>query len=312
MPNRDNLKALEDNISRVIVGKSEVIKLLLCALLADGHVLLEDMPGTGKTTLAKSLAASLGCSFGRIQFTPDLLPADITGLNVYDQKAQEFRFVQGPVFANILLADEINRATPRTQSALLEAMQEMQVTVDGKTYGLESPFMVIATQNPIETAGTYPLPEAQMDRFMMQLNIGLPDEAEEVSMLKRFEKDEPLKHLQPVLTGADVLQMREEVKEVFVHEDLLKYLVSLIHAIRKDARVRLPLSPRATLSLLYAMKAYAYLDGRDHALPDDVKKLALPVLSHRMLTYHVSSEKEEVVKDALNRVAVPTEDFTRR
>ncbi|MBR4168295.1 MAG: MoxR family ATPase [Lachnospiraceae bacterium] len=312
MPNQDNLNALENNISRVIVGKEEIIRLLITALLAGGHVLLEDLPGCGKTTLAKSLAASLGINFKRIQFTPDLLPADISGLNIYDQKAQEFRFVEGPVFANIVLADEINRATPRTQSALLEAMQEQQVTVDGKTYRLAAPFMVIATQNPIETAGTYPLPEAQTDRFMMQLSLGLPEEAEEVALLKRFEKDEPLSALQPVLTGEDILKMREEAAEVFVHEDLLKYIVSIVNAARADARVRLPLSPRATLTFLYALKAYAYVNGRDYVLPDDVKKLAGPVLAHRMLTYQQNSEKADVIADALAKITVPTEDFTRR
>lgn len=312
MPNQDNLNALENNISRVIVGKEEIIRLLITALLAGGHVLLEDLPGCGKTTLAKSLAASLGINFKRIQFTPDLLPADISGLNIYDQKAQEFRFVEGPVFANIVLADEINRATPRTQSALLEAMQEQQVTVDGKTYHLAAPFMVIATQNPIETAGTYPLPEAQTDRFMMQLSLGLPEEAEEVALLKRFEKDEPLSALQPVLTGEDILKMREEAAEVFVHEDLLKYIVSIVNAARADARVRLPLSPRATLTFLYALKAYAYVNGRDYVLPDDVKKLAGPVLAHRMLTYQQNSEKADVIADALAKITVPTEDFTRR
>ncbi|MCR4685436.1 MAG: MoxR family ATPase [Lachnospiraceae bacterium] len=312
MPNQDKLNALENNISRVIVGKEEIIRLLITALLAGGHVLLEDLPGCGKTTLAKSLAASLGINFKRIQFTPDLLPADISGLNIYDQKAQEFRFVEGPVFANIVLADEINRATPRTQSALLEAMQEQQVTVDGKTYRLAAPFMVIATQNPIETAGTYPLPEAQTDRFMMQLSLGLPEEAEEVALLKRFEKDEPLSALQPVLTGEDILKMREEAAEVFVHEDLLKYIVSIVNAARADARVRLPLSPRATLTFLYALKAYAYVNGRDYVLPDDVKKLAGPVLAHRMLTYQQNSEKADVIADALAKITVPTEDFTRR
>ncbi|MBO4901923.1 MAG: MoxR family ATPase [Lachnospiraceae bacterium] len=312
MADRKLLTQLNENIARVMIGKTEVIRLLLAALLADGHVLIEDLPGSGKTTLARSIAASLGCTFKRIQFTPDLLPADISGLNLYDQKAGEFRFLEGPVFTNILLADEINRATPRTQSALLEAMQEKQVTVDGKTYDLSAPFMVIATQNPIETAGTYPLPEAQLDRFMMQLSMGLPDKDEEVALLKRFEKDEPLSSLQPVLTGEDVLQMREEVKQVYVHDDLLAYIVSIVDSARKDDRVRMPLSPRATLSFLHALKAYAYVDGRDHVLPDDVKKLAVPVLSHRMLTYHQNSERSEVIDAALSKTTVPSEDFTRR
>ncbi|MBP5383847.1 MAG: MoxR family ATPase [Lachnospiraceae bacterium] len=312
MQSREMLTRLEDNIAKVIVGKKEIVRMLLSALLSGGHVLLEDVPGTGKTTLAKCLAASLGCDFKRIQFTPDLLPADVCGLNLYDQKEQEFRFVPGPVITNILLADEINRATPRTQSALLEAMQEMQVTVDGKTYELKAPFMVIATQNPVETAGTYPLPEAQLDRFMMQLSMGLPDRDEEIALLKRFEKEEALTGLEPVLSGADVLAMREEVKEVFVHEDLLGYIVSIVNETRSDGRVRLPLSPRATLSFLHALKAYAYVDGRDHVLPDDVKKLAVPVLAHRMLSYHRDSENADVIRDALGKITVPSEDFTRR
>ena len=312
MPEREKLNQLTENISRVIIGKSETVRMMLTALLSGGHVLLEDIPGTGKTTLAKSLAASLGCDFKRIQFTPDLLPADISGLNLYDQKAGEFRFVAGPVITNILLADEINRATPRTQSALLEAMQEEQVTVDGKTYALKAPFMVIATQNPIETAGTYPLPEAQLDRFMMQLSMGLPDQDEEVALLKRFEKDEPLEHLQPVLTGEDVLRLREEVRQVFVHEDLMRYIVALIAKIRSSEHLLMPISPRGTLTFLHALKAYAYLDGRDHVLPDDVKALALPVLAHRMLVHGPAEEKAGVIENALNQVAVPSEDFTHR
>ncbi len=312
MADREKLTELQKNIARVIIGREDTVKLLLTALLSGGHVLLEDIPGTGKTTLAKTLSSSLGCEFKRIQFTPDLLPADISGLNLYDQKAGEFRFVAGPVITNILLADEINRATPRTQSALLEAMQEEQVTVDGKTYALKAPFMVIATQNPVETAGTYPLPEAQLDRFMMQLSMGLPDADEEVALLKRFENDEPLSNLQPVLTGADVLSLRENVKQVFVHEDLMRYLVSLIDAIRNDARILLPISPRGTLTFLHAMKAYAFLDGRDYVLPDDIKALAIPVLSHRMLVHGGNTEKTEIIETALQQVAVPSEDFTRR
>ena len=312
MADREKIKQLQENIARVIIGKEETLKLLLTALLSGGHVLLEDVPGTGKTTLAKSLAMSLGCDFKRIQFTPDLLPADISGLNLYDQKAGEFRFVAGPVITNILLADEINRATPRTQSALLEAMQEEQVTVDGKTYALKSPFMVIATQNPVETAGTYPLPEAQLDRFMMQLSMGLPGQEEEVALLKRFEKEEPLNDLQPVLTGEDVLALREEVRQVFVHEDLMNYLAALVQDIRANEKILLPVSPRATLTFLHAAKAYAYLNGRDYVLPDDIKHLAEPVLAHRMQVFGDKSEKTGVIRTALSRVAVPSEDFTHR
>lgn len=312
MADREKLDRLQENIFRVIVGRNETVKLLLSALLAGGHVLLEDVPGTGKTTLAKALAASLSCDFKRIQFTPDLLPADISGLNLYDQKAGEFRFVKGPVITNILLADEINRATPRTQSALLEAMQEEQVTVDGVTYPLQEPFMVIATQNPVETAGTYPLPEAQLDRFMMQLSMGLPDAKEEIEMLKRFENDEPLETLQPVMIREEILHLREEAGQVFIHEDLMAYLVSIVQKIRASERILQPVSPRATLAFLRALKAYAYLSGRDYVLPDDIKELAYPVLAHRIQVYGEKSEKAEVIRAALSSVAVPTEDFTHR
>lgn len=312
MSNIDKITRLEENIQSVIVGKEKVIKLLITALLSSGHVLLEDMPGTGKTTLARALSASLGCDFKRIQFTPDLLPADICGLNIYDQKSAEFRFIPGPVMTNILLADEINRATPRTQSALLEAMQEQQVSIDGKTYTLENPFMVIATQNPIETAGTYPLPEAQMDRFLMQLSIGPLDEKDEINMLKRFENSSPLDEVTPILTKDDVMDLRREASEVFIHEDLMIYIVNLIGSMRSDGRVFMPISPRGSLALMRASKAYAYISGRDYVLPDDIKELAVSVLAHRMLTHGTNSERAEVVKAALDRVAVPSEDFNRR
>ncbi|MBR6452061.1 MAG: MoxR family ATPase [Lachnospiraceae bacterium] len=308
MQEREQLTKLKTNIARVIVGKEEVTDLLLTALLSGGHVLIEDMPGSGKTTLAKSLAASLGCDFKRIQFTPDLLPADITGLNVYDPKEGSFRFVQGPVLTNILLADEINRATPRTQSALLEAMQEEQVTVDGTTYPLKRPFMVVATQNPVETYGTYPLPEAQLDRFMMQLSMGSISREEELALLNRFENDEPLHELSPVLIAEDVLKLRDEAAKVTVHEDLKKYIVELAATIREDMRVLLPVSPRGTLQFLHALKAYAFVSGRDHVLPDDIKKLAIPVLSHRILLQGDGGEKNTVITDALSRVPVPKED----
>ncbi len=308
MQKREQLTTLKANIARVIVGKEEVTDLLLTALFSGGHVLIEDMPGSGKTTLAKSLAASLGCDFKRIQFTPDLLPADITGLNLYDPKEGTFRFVQGPVITNILLADEINRATPRTQSALLEAMQEEQVTVDGTTYPLKSPFMVIATQNPVETYGTYPLPEAQLDRFMMQLSMGAITREEELALLNRFENAEPLEELSPVLIAEDVLKLREEAAAVTLHEDLKKYIVEVVQTIREDMRVALPVSPRGTLQFMRALKSFAYVSGRDHVLPDDIKKLALPVLSHRILLQGESGEKDAVIHDALSKVPVPKED----
>ena len=307
-------KALLENISKVIVGKEEVIKLLLAALLADGHVVLEDVPGTGKTRLAKSLAASLDGSFRRIQFTPDLLPGDVTGMNVFNRKSGEFELRKGPVFTNVLLADEINRATPRTQAGLLESMEERQVTIDGETYSLEDPFFVIATQNPIETAGTYPLPEAQLDRFMMRLSVGLPSKEEEIAILNRFMKEDPYENLQPVLSLSDLAEMKEAVKEVFVHPEIEKYMVEIVSGTRKRDRVIMGASPRAALALLRACKAYAALSGRSYCIPDDVKDLAVPVLAHRLKLsygYNGSREAENVVCEMIEEISAPTEEFAR-
>lgn len=307
-------KALLENISKVIVGKEEVIKLLLAALLADGHVVLEDVPGTGKTRLAKSLAASLDGSFRRIQFTPDLLPGDVTGMNVFNRKSGEFELRKGPVFTNVLLADEINRATPRTQAGLLESMEERQVTIDGETYSLEDPFFVIATQNPIETAGTYPLPEAQLDRFMMRLSVGLPSKEEEIAILNRFMKEDPYENLQPVLSLSDLAEMKEAVKEVFVHPEIEKYMVEIVSGTRKRDRVIMGASPRAALALLRACKAYAALSGRSYCIPDDVKDLAVPVLAHRLKLsygYGGSREAENVVCEMIEEISAPTEEFAR-
>lgn len=307
-------KALLENISKVIVGKEEVIKLLLAALLADGHVVLEDVPGTGKTRLAKSLAASLDGSFRRIQFTPDLLPGDVTGMNVFNRKSGEFELRKGPVFTNVLLADEINRATPRTQAGLLESMEERQVTIDGETYSLEDPFFVIATQNPIETAGTYPLPEAQLDRFMMRLSVGLPSKEEEIAILNRFMKEDPYENLQPVLSLSDLAEMKEAVKEVFVHPEIEKYMVEIVSGTRKRDRVIIGASPRAALALLRACKAYAALSGRSYCIPDDVKDLAVPVLAHRLKLsygYGGSREAENVVREMIEEIPAPTEEFAR-
>ena len=307
-------KALLENISKVIVGKEEVIKLLLTALLAEGHVVLEDVPGTGKTRLAKSLAASLCGSFKRIQFTPDLLPSDVTGMNVFNRKSGEFELRKGPVFTNILLADEINRATPRTQAGLLESMEERQVTIDGETYELEKPFFVIATQNPIETAGTYPLPEAQLDRFMMRLSLGLPSREEEIAILDRFMKEDPFEKLQPVLELDVLTEMKTAVSEVFVHPEIEKYIVEIVSGTRKKDRVIMGASPRAALALLRACKAYAALSGRGYCIPDDVKVLAVPVLAHRLKLsygYGQGQEAEGVIREILEEVPAPTEEFAR-
>lgn len=307
-------KALLDNISKVIVGKETVIKLLITALLADGHVVLEDVPGTGKTRLAKSLAASVNGSFKRIQFTPDLLPSDVTGMNVFNKKSGEFELRKGPVFTNILLADEINRATPRTQAGLLESMEERQVTIDGETYELEQPFFVIATQNPIETAGTYPLPEAQLDRFMMRLSLGLPTMEEEIAILDRFMKEDPFDRLQPVLEPAMLEEMKAAVSEVFVHPEIEKYMVEIVSGTRKKDRVIMGASPRAALALLRACKAYAALSGRAYCIPDDVKMLAVPVLAHRLKLsygYGQGQEAESVIREILAETAAPTEEFAR-
>lgn len=310
----ENSKLLLENIAKVIVGKEEIIRLLLTAMLADGHVVLEDVPGTGKTRLAKSLAASLNGDFKRIQFTPDLLPSDVTGMNVFNRKSGEFELRKGPVFTNILLADEINRATPRTQAGLLECMEERQITIDGETYRLEAPFFVIATQNPIETAGTYPLPEAQLDRFMMRLSMGLPSKEEELAILERFMKEDPFENLQPVLEPEALTTMKEQIKEVFVHPEIEKYIVEIVSATRKKDRVIMGASPRAALALLHACKAYAALDGRAYCIPDDVNTLSVPVLAHRLKLsygYGQSCEAEGVVREILEEIPAPTEEFAR-
>ncbi len=303
-----------DNIGKVIVGKEETARLLLTALLAGGHVLLEDVPGSGKTKLAKSLAASLDADFTRVQFTPDLLPGDVTGMNVYNRKSEEFELHKGPVFTNILLADEINRATPRTQAGLLECMEEKQVTIDGVSYPLSEPFFVIATQNPVENAGTFPLPEAQLDRFIMKLSMGLPTKEEEKEILYRFGKEDPLKTLTPVIGKEEFNLMKQAVSEVFVHEAIEEYLVSIAAATRNNGKIILGVSTRGTLALLHCAKAYAALEGRNYCIPDDVKKLAVPVLAHRLQIsygYQQGKEAENIMEEILKSVTIPTEDFTQ-
>ncbi len=305
-------KYLTENISKVIVGKEETIRLLLTALLADGHVLLQDVPGTGKTKLARSLAASLDGKFARIQFTPDLLPGDVTGINVFNRKSGEFELRKGPVFTNILLADEINRATPRTQSGLLECMEERQVTIDGESMKLGNPFFVIATQNPVETAGTFPLPEAQLDRFMMKLSLGLPDREEELSIMERFMREDPFEELMPAADLSQLLEMKKAVKNVFVHQEMEKYMVEIVAATREKGRVVMGVSPRGTLALMRGIKAYAALLGRSYCIPDDVKHLAVPVLAHRIkLSYGYQGEAEAkaLIGEIIEETKVPSENF---
>ena len=303
-------KALQNSIATVIVGKEKETELILAAILSGGHVLLEDVPGTGKTTLAKSLAKSLDCAFSRVQFTPDLLPSDITGTRVYSQQTGQFSFIKGPAFTNILLADEINRATPRTQSALLECMEERQVTEGGVTYPLSAPFLVIATQNPVETQGTFPLPEAQLDRFLIRLSLGYPTGDEAVTLMQRFIRNHPLASVTPVATGDMITEAAQLVMQCSVHEDVMRYMAAICEAARNPEKVRLGPSPRALLALMRACQALAAIRGRDYVIPDDVKELAVPVLAHRVILRGVSYKlsSEGFIAEVLASVPAPTED----
>ena len=310
----NTLEQIRTNIKKVMIGQEKVIDLLLISIAAGGHVLLEDLPGTGKTVLARSMAKSMNLTYSRIQFTPDLLPSDVTGLNYFNQKENGFVFRQGPVFSNLLLADEINRATPRTQSALLECMGEGQVTTDGETRILPAPFFVIATQNPVETLGCYPLPEAQLDRFLMKISMESLNTVDEKALIDRFIEDEPLKTLTPVADIPDILALQENCRKVFVHDDLRTYIASLIMASRSgtSATVREGVSPRGTLALLRASQGCALLCGRDYVVPEDIREVAVPVLAHRLICEERYYEaKQDRIRRLISGTPVPTEDWSR-
>lgn len=300
---------LTDNVSRVIVGKEEVIELVAVAFICGGHVLIEDIPGVGKTMLIKAFSSTLGCEFKRIQFTPDLLPSDLTGINFYNQKTLEFDFRKGPLFSNIILADEINRATPRTQSSLLEAMEEKQITIDGVTRKLEDPYMVLATQNPIESYGTFPLPEAQMDRFFMRITMGYPRHEEEIEIIMKFKDENPLDTLEKTITREEIDYVRNSFHNVHASADVIEYLMAIIEETRKNESIHIGVSPRGTLALFKACQAYAAINGREYMIPEDVKKMAPFVLNHRIAVRGMNrgSSAFELLQSIVNKTEAPVE-----
>lgn len=304
-------KKLIDEVGTVVVGKKDMLKFVILGILTDGHILFEDYPGLAKTLTAKTFSSVMGCKFTRVQFTPDLLPADITGTYVYSQKTGDFKLIKGPIFTNVLLADEINRAPPKTQAALLEAMQEGQTTLEGETYTLEKPFLVLATQNPIEYEGTYPLPEAQIDRFLMRLNVGYPDESEEQEILKRMEHGNIHDiEVKKVIGPADILSMQKTIQKVYIDKDLQKYIVKIVQSTRSASRVEVGISPRGSIALFKLAKAHAAFFGRDYVVPDDVKNVLIPALSHRLILKAEARvqglKPESVVKEIVNKIPVPT------
>jgi MoxR-like ATPase len=301
------------NLEKVIVGKRKSIETIMVGLLCQGHVLIEDVPGVGKTVLARSLAKSLGCSFNRLQFTPDMLPSDVTGVSIYDQSKRVFEFRPGPVFAQIVLVDEINRATPKTQAALLESMEEKQVTVDGITHPLPNPFMVLATQNPIEYEGTFPLPEAQLDRFLLRVRLGYPNQTDEIEILDRQQLKHPFESLEAVITVEELQEAMQEIKKIFVSKPIKRYLVDLVNRTRQNSDVYLGASPRGSLALFRTAQAMAALSGRDFVLPDDIKSLAVPVLAHRVIVGPAARLRElsaeKIVDEILENLPVPGGDY---
>lgn len=312
MQNIEKVQRIIDNVEKVILGKNRVTRLALAAMMAEGHILFEDVPGVGKTILVRSLARSVGCSFKRVQFTPDLLPSDITGVSIYNQKNNEFEFREGPILSQVVLADEINRATPRTQSALLESMAEKQITVEGISRRLADPFIVMATQNPIEYDGTFPLPEAQLDRFLIRLKIGYPESTDEEQILENLQLQHPVENLEAVMTDQEFIELQADVKKVHVDQKLRKYIVELVNQSRSHSDLELGASPRGSIALMKMAQAWAVVNERDYIIPDDIKEIAAAVLAHRLIIKSKSrlrgADKEKIINDVLRRTEVPVID----